>query len=267
MSTFQTLLAVVVLIFVLSVIVQAVQEVVKSLAKTKAKTMAQTVEKFMGQHLTLQQVQGALQTRGLDITALEHFNKQDFKHLLDGITLAVPQMQGIVAKADATAEDVKNNIAGSYDAARASFQREYTTKNKIFAVIISFVVVLALNANVILLYEELAADQGMAQAVVSKAATLVDSSKSADSSGNDFGVAYQQSRTTIGNAIAKFPPIVRDSAYRNDFSDRPVSAAIGLILMALLVSLGAPFWNDILKSMMGINNALTTGGKQTSPAS
>jgi hypothetical protein len=28
--------------------------------------------------------------------------------------------------------------------------------------------------------------------------------------------------------------------------------------MGILVSLGAPFWNDILKGMMGVNNALNS---------
>jgi hypothetical protein len=35
-----------------------------------------------------------------------------------------------------------------------------------------------------------------------------------------------------------------------------------LFLMGLLVSLGAPFWNDVLKGMMGVNNALNTNGKK-----
>jgi hypothetical protein len=48
MATFQTLLAVVVLIFALSVIVQAIQEVEKSALSTKADVMAKTMTKFMG---------------------------------------------------------------------------------------------------------------------------------------------------------------------------------------------------------------------------
>src|SRR5260370_1438087 len=129
MSMFQTLMALVVLIFLLSVIVQGVQEVLKSLANTKAQTMVETIQRFMGEHLTLPQIQAALQTRGLDVTALEHFNKDDFRHLLDGIQLAEPQVQGIVASANATAEQVKDNIAGAYGAARAAFQKSYASKN------------------------------------------------------------------------------------------------------------------------------------------
>ena len=77
MGELQTLLALVVLIYVLCVIVQAVQEIIKSALSTKAKTMAATITQFMGAHLDLSQVEGALRQRGLDITALERF-KKDF---------------------------------------------------------------------------------------------------------------------------------------------------------------------------------------------
>jgi hypothetical protein len=63
-----------------------------------------------------------------------------------------------VAQADANGDRVKNNIASAYEGARASFQETYTRKNKTFAMILSFVVVLALNASLIRIYETLAAD-------------------------------------------------------------------------------------------------------------
>src|SRR6516162_4975647 len=172
MSMFQTLLALVVLIFVLSVIVQAVQEVLKSLLNTKAKTMEETVNQFMGAHLTLDQVRDALRTRGLDITALEHLSKEDFRHLLDGVQLAESQIQGIIAQADATAEQAKDHIAGVYEGARAKFQQSYTSKNKKWVIGLSFLVVLALNASLIRIYEILAVDQNLSQAITGTASTI-----------------------------------------------------------------------------------------------
>jgi len=34
--------------------------------------------------------------------------------------------------------------------------------------------------------------------------------------------------------------------------------------MGVLVSLGAPFWNDVLKGMMGINGALNANARESS---
>jgi hypothetical protein len=269
MSTFQALLALVVLIFVLSVIVQAIQEAVKSLANTKANTMAQMIEKFMGAHLTLSQVQGALQKRGLDLTALENFSQADFRHLLDGIEFLDPQLQGIVANANATLDQKKDNIAAAYEAARASFQKAYTAKNKWFALGISFVVVLTLNASLISLYEILSVDQSMSQAIAGTASTISSANQGGQNGGaaaqQDIATSYNNSRKAITGDLQKYPILLRTSEYPNDFgSGNWPKEIIGLLLMGILVSLGAPFWNDILKSMMGINNALSTSGKQTS---
>jgi hypothetical protein len=264
MSTFQTLLALVILIFVLSVIVQALQEALKSLLNTKAKTMAEMIEKFMGDHLTLPQVQEALQKRGLDLTALENFSKQDFRQLLDGIQFQGAQMQGVVAKAGATLEEAKDNVAASYDAARASFQKAYTAKNKAFAVGISLVIVLALNASLIRLYEIVSADQAMSQAIAGTASTLAASSNSGPGAGaasqQALAETYSKSREAITQDLQKYPVLLRTNKYPEDFArGNSLKEVIGLFLMSVLVSLGAPFWNDVLKSMMGINNALSMG--------
>jgi hypothetical protein len=270
MNTFQTLLALVVLIFVLSVMVQAIQEVVKSLADTKAKTMAQTIEKFVGTHLTLPQVQGALQKRGLDLADLESFSKTDFRHLLDGIEFFDPQLQGIVADANATLSQKKDNVAAAYEAARTSFQKAYTTKNKWFALGISFVVVLVLNASLIRLYELLSVDQGMSQAIAGTASTISSANQSSQNgvSQQDVAKSYENSRKAITDDLQQYPILLRTSEYPSDFGPGNwPKEIIGLLLMGILVSLGAPFWNDVLKSMMGINNALSTGGKQTSQTS
>jgi hypothetical protein len=268
MGTFQTLLALVVLIFVLSVIVQSVQEVLKSLLDTKAKTMAETIDKFMGNFLTLPQVKGALEQRGLDITALEHFNKEDFRHLLDGIQLAAPQLQGVVASGAATLDQIKDNIAGAYEAARGSFQKSYTTKNKKWVIALSFLVVLGLNTSLITIYEILAANQNLTQAISGTASSIVNTEKSAQNTAiashtPNAAEIYDKNRKTITEDLQKYPILLRTSKYPEDLMREPLGEIAGLFLMGLLVSMGAPFWNDVLKGMMGVNNALNTNGKKT----
>jgi hypothetical protein len=266
MSEFQTLLAVVIFIFVLSVIVQAAQEVLKSITNTKAAILQQTVIKFMGDHLTLAQVEDALHQRGLDITALEHFNKEDFRHLLDGIAFAGTQLQGVVKSGLPTLEETKNNVAAAFDAARASFQKAYTKKNKIVVIVISFIVVLVLNANLIMLYEDISADQVMAQAIVGKADKATCSqatSQNPEASQQDLNSVYKSNRNCIKAALKEFPILVRTGNYADDWKEK-FNTIAGLLLMGILVSLGAPFWNDVLKGMMGVNNALNTGDKKAS---
>lgn len=262
MATLQTLLALAVLIYVLCVIVQAAQEIIKSLAGAKASTMKNVINDFMDNHLRLDQVETALKDRGLDITALEHFNKDDFRHLLDGIQLAAPQLQGVIADANVTANQAKDHIAGVFEAARAKFQKSYTTKNKQWAIAISFIVVLSLNASVIRIYEILAVDQKLSQAIAGTAASVTSSGNSQNTAAtSDLTEAYRKNREVITNDLQKYPIVLRTSKYPEDLRQEWPSELGGLLLMGILVSLGAPFWNDILKGMMGVNNALNNGKK------
>src|SRR5580704_1399233 len=123
MNTLQSLAAVVGLIFAICVIVQAIQEFIKSLLQAKPKAMMQALEQFMGTRLNAADVQNALKARGLDIAALETFTPDDFRHLLDAIPFAQPQLQGLVTSANATEAQIKDNIAASFQGAMATFQR------------------------------------------------------------------------------------------------------------------------------------------------
>jgi hypothetical protein len=262
MSTFQTMTSLVLLIFVLSVIVQTVQEFVKAVLNTKAGAMAKTVEKFMGNALTSEQVNTALKDRGLDITALEAMNRDDFRHLLDTIPFTDAQqakLQEIFHAQAINLDQFRDRIAASYDAARAWFQREYTKTNKIIALVLSLVIVAYLNANIFVLYDQVAADQAAQQTIVGHAPLLPT-----DQSATGLALAYTNSRSEIVKSLKDNPILLRTQYYGQDRDTYGYwRVFFGLVVMWLLVSLGAPFWNDILKSLMGVNNALNTGGKKT----
>ena len=283
MSELQTFAAVVVLIYVLCVIVQAVQEFIKSVLDTKATTMEQTVNEFMGAHLNLDQVKAALQQRGLKITALEHFNKDDFRKLLDGVQFTAEQIANIpqvVAVAAPTLDQFKDSIAASYEGASAKFQRLYTTKNKQIAIVISFAVVLILNASLIRIYEILAENQSLSQAIAATSLTAGQSPQKAAQT-QDRSKAYDESRAAISGELQKYPILLRTGKYLKDLTgDYPgffgsnlkspwkeacatLWELLGLLLMGALVSLGAPFWNDVLKGISGLNNQLNSAGKGT----
>lgn len=260
MNTLQTLLALGVLIYVLSVIVQFVQEGVKSLLGTKAKTMEKVIQTFMGETLlTPAQVETALNARGLDsLAALEHLDKDDFRKLMDTIPFTPQQLVNITA-VHTTVDQFKDHAEAAYDAAMAKFQRLYSANNKKWVVALSFLVVLALNASAITIYEALVADQQMSQKIAATASTVTQQNQ---------GAAAQQtfdpnkSRRDITKELQAYPILLRTRSYPTDILD-PAND-IGLIIMGVLVSLGAPFWNDVLKGATGVNNALNSGGKKTS---
>lgn len=261
MSELQTFLALVVLIYVLCVIVQGVQEVVKSVLDSKAKVMEQAITEFMGDHLKLEQVKQAMNVRGLKITALERFDKDDFRKLLDGVQFTNEQLQAIprvVAAENATVGQFKDSIAAAYEGAQAKFQRLYTTYNKRCVIILSFAVVLVLNASVIKIYNLLAINQSMSQAIAGTAATIGNGNQGGGPQAQDPNTVYENSRKAIQDQLQKYPVLLRTSQYPEDFKTEPALEMIGLLIMGGLVSLGAPFWNDVLKGAAGLNDALNS---------
>lgn len=260
MGTLQTLLALVVLIYVLCVVVQGVQEVLKSFLNTKANIMAKTLFEFMGEHLlTPEQIAGALKIRGLDsLAALEHFSKEDFRSLIETIPFTEQQLQ-MLAEAKMTGDQFKDHAAASYDAVMAKFQKSYAANNKKWVIGVSFAVVLLLNASVIKMYEVLAVDQKLSQTIAGTTSTFSQSNPSGTQP-VDLNVAYLKSRQAITEDLQKYPILLRTMQYPTDIKD--LGNDFGLIIMGILVSLGAPFWNDVLKGTTGINNALNTAAKK-----
>lgn len=280
MSELQTFLALVVLIYVLCVIVQAVQEILKWLLSMKAKTMAAVIQNFMGQNLlTVGQLGTALSNRGLDITALEHYNKDNFRSLLNGIQFTaeqVPEIQKLLgvqngpagpAAVNQLVEQFKDHAAAAYDAAMAKFQLSYTKNNKKWVIGLSFAVVLALNASVIHIYEVLAVNQTMSQAIAGTAMTIAGNNQSGQSGGTtqvqDSAKIFSANRDVIEKDLKQYPILFRTGKYGDLTWKELPWEILGLVLMGALVSLGAPFWNDVLKGINGVNSALNTGGKKT----
>ena len=275
MGTLQTLLALVVLIYILCVVVQFMQEGVKALLNTKGETMRKVIQNFMGDKLLQpDQVEAALTNRGLDgLAALEHLNKEDFRKLIDIVPFTQDQLQAL-NEAKVSVDQFKDRAEAAYDAAMAKFRRLYAAKNKQWVIAVSFAVVLALNANLVRIYEELAADQVMSQAIAGTASKLEKTSNQpqgneggqAPSSAEDFVKVYNDNRQAIEGNLREYPILVRWSKWRKDYQGTGAAGALytflGLPVMALLLSLGAPFWNDVLKGVTGINNVLNTSEKK-----
>ena len=72
-----------------------------------------------------------------------------------------------------------------------------------------------------------------------------------------------EGRKSKVQALRTEPILVRTARYGEDFGAGWLQEIAGLFMMGIAVSLGAPFWNDVLKGMMGVNDALNGNGKTT----
>jgi len=226
--------------------------------------MRDVIEQFMGKTLLKpDKVQAALEKRGFkSLAALENFNEADFRKLMDAVLTNddLPEIRAFLNNANASVEQFKQQAEAAYDATMTKFQNLYAKKNKLAVVVLSFAVVLALNASVIKLYDILSVNQAMSQTI---AATLATIGQTNPGTGGTQGLDPQKARDAIAKELQDYPILVRTLKYPEDIKDP--GNDIGLILMGLLVSLGAPFWNDVLKGTNGLNNVLNTRG-ETKPA-
>jgi hypothetical protein len=162
-----------------------------------------------------------------------------------------------IANVQAAASRIKDNIAASWEAALTRFEQLYTKYNKRLAIVLSFVVVLALNANIIILYDQISVDQ-VAQQAITGAAVAPSADQTPRGGGDqakqtDLETVYSHSREKISAVIQKYPILIRTTKYKDDFKRQPFCTVFGLLIMGTFVSLGAPFWNDILKGIKSVN--------------
>ena len=164
-----------------------------------------------------------------------------------------------------------------------SFEERYTRHMKTVAVILSFVVVILLNANFFEVYRKIS-QNGPARAAALKQAEEFDKRlKESPAPSSPEEAAANQS---LKEDVAKFKAQLEEyeGAYQ-EFGIQPftrqqvtdylskqgawsasnnppnrglflLKALIGWTIMALLLSVGAPFWQDALESLFGIKNLL-----------
>jgi len=157
-----------------------------------------------------------------------------------------------------------------YDTIMRSFEERYTRSMKSFALAISFVVVVSLNANLFGIYRELSANE-------SKRNLIVQSSEQVTSKLREQPAANsQQINQTLDEWAKKsYEDIEKNvSLYtalgfegpqwileipqraRKAGASGVIETIIGWAVMTMLLSVGAPFWQDTLEALFGLKNLL-----------
>jgi hypothetical protein len=168
-----------------------------------------------------------------------------------------------------------------YDTVMQSFEERYTRSMKTWGLIISFLVVAVLNANFFTVYRNIAASDVLRNNIIQANDAIakqyaeraqVNNAAEANQSLQQW---YSQSRGQIASDAALYtglgftplrPADIGDwfnyqnsswkTATRWQYWSQPFYTLAGWIVMALLLSVGAPFWQDTLESLFGIKNFL-----------
>jgi hypothetical protein len=157
-----------------------------------------------------------------------------------------------------------------YDTIMLSFEERYMRSMKSFALAISFVVVILLNANLFSIYRQLSTDESKRNLIVQSSEQITARLREQPTGNNqqitqtleDWAKnSYQDIDknvslyTALGfegpNWILEIPQRTRKVG-----PSGVLETIIGWAVMTMLLSVGAPFWQDTLEALFGLKNYL-----------
>jgi len=184
----------------------------------------------------------------------------DIEAALQNLNLAGTNVGDLLATSLATAgndlEKLKTNLATSFDQMMDRLSGIYKRRLKWISLGIGFAIALAINADSLVVAKSLWADSSLRAEMAQTAQTIVQ----AGTPGND----QKPSIDKVANNIKTAEEQLRPLPVGWDFGSRATSATFwalkiaGLVITAVALSLGAPFWFDLLSKFMKIRG---TGDK------
>jgi hypothetical protein len=215
----------------------------------------------------------------LDSIAAEDL-KKCFAQVIDDLpTKAASISKERIAQMRSGTSGILAGVDSWYGTVMQSFEERYTRRMKTWSLIISAIVVIVLNANFFNVYRNIAVSEAVRNSIMQ---TQGEVSKRLASQATEAEVVesqtikqwYDESKQAImGNAqfytglgFTNIKPrqvwdwLSNSGGWENiafwPWFKHGVYVLTGLAVMTLLLSVGAPFWQDTLESLFGIKNLL-----------
>jgi hypothetical protein len=180
---------------------------------------------------------------------------------------AASQLHVHVAQIGARLRERIDAIEAWYDPIMQGFEERYTRHMRTWAFVISALLVVVVDANLPRLYKRMATDEVSKQRVLAEAQAIQTRylGQIADArEKNDQPRLHDLTNRLndeLDEATSSYPALGLELLDIEAFWNRTTAlektkVVLGWILMAFLLSLGAPFWHDILQSLFGLKNFL-----------
>lgn len=202
----------------------------------------------------------------------------DFNSVAQAITNLRTEFDSAIAPLRGKLKEVES----WFDTVMQSFDERYARGMKTWAILISLAVVVLLNANFFTIYQKISTNGVARNSLLQSQAKLNELKEDAakDKPVEDKSLVAiiketsgQVNQETAAYAEFGFQPLKRQQvsdwvkgkgSWSVGWGDRFVhmaKIAAGWMLMILLLSVGAPFWEDALESLFGVKSLLRTGSK------
>ena len=302
-GTLDTIIALVVVLLVLSLIVQSIQSLIKKLFKLKSSVVEDSLTDLFRFIDSKKLVNKSAEEIVSEVT--EEFKKLGrvslIKKRLMLDSVAKDDLKNILDKINSG--ELKGEVEKWFDTVMQSFDERYTRHMKTIALCIAFLVVVGLNADFFSVYRNIAASDVMRAAILQKGEALQkgleEKSKASPTPQPSPGETANKSNNELTQDLKQFQSDMQQ--YLGDYKGlgftplRPqqlseffnatgawqgiapgqrfvhaLKVLLGWAIMTLLLSAGAPFWEDTLSSLFGIKNLIqkkTKNGNGKKPGS
>lgn len=263
LGVLDTVISVVVVILLLSMAVQSIQTFIKKLSTFKSRQIRKSLEQLFSEVTNTAPATGAANAK----LVLDRFrdlgrNNTFGRHAIDSI--AKEDLLKVVAsiEKETSPEAMQarlQSIASWYDTVMLGFEERYARHMQTWAFVISLAVTIFLNADVLQVYKRLATDEVARQRVLNESTAVqqryLGRIEQARATNDD--ATLQQLTTELNQELDEvtlsYPALGLTPLDYSNFNDWTVA---GWLLMAFLLSFGAPFWHDTLQSLFGLKNFL-----------
>ncbi|MBA4312234.1 MAG: hypothetical protein C0417_06360, partial [Chlorobiaceae bacterium] len=216
-----------------------------------------------------------------DLEIIESLSVEQFLSIIRSLPSFSKIEKGVADKV----QDVEYEVFKWFDICKKAFQDHYERRMKLWAFILSAIVVIGLNADILKIYKEFSVNKSLRDGMIESIPVLLNNAENKIthlSSGQNLSDIQRDS--IIRSEIKFIESSLSDNSFQiyrwNTVTGDTISSNIcsfkkggfwcylfaafctnwlGWLGMTLLVSLGAPFWYDFLKTLMGVKNSLRGG--------
>jgi hypothetical protein len=283
MKTLDTVIAMVIVLLVLSLIVQSLQSIIKKWFKLKSQSIQDSLHDLFKY---AQAAETDVQAAATEATRLVGLVETELKKLGRVSLIRKNLMVDSIAKQDLMkildrigTTNLKSEVDKWYETVMQSFEERYTRHMKTVSLCISIGVVIFLNANFFQVYKNISNNDLLRNALIERredveARLKAPATASGQPVGNDSEALKAEAlkkemadlqKTLDETLTLGFTPITWQQvsnffdsrvSYPNGRPMHAIRVLGGWAIMVMLLSVGAPFWQDALESLFGFKNLL-----------
>jgi hypothetical protein len=194
----------------------------------------------------------------LALLAVEKQWTAESKLLPPNVTSALSALRTLAGTDEKKLQDA---VEAWFNSAMDRVSGWYRRRAKVFLVIIGFVIAVAVNADCISIVQGLSKDSALRQGVVA----LAEAAAKNDPTKTPAAKPVDDIRKDISVLDSLSLPIGWPAKSNTPFTDAIGEHLFGWLLTALAISLGAPFWFDVLGKIVAVRSAVKPQPKADPP--